>query len=65
MTVTKYSSSIDKQLSEEWQKHLTVKYINLTELENWRRKNSTKFLLMEIPKSWDGFCGGIANQVGY
>nr|CAD2195339.1 unnamed protein product [Meloidogyne enterolobii] len=50
--------------AELWQKqnNLNLKYINLTKLDNWRKNNLTKFLLIEIPKDWNGECGGFANQ---
>nr|CAD2197193.1 unnamed protein product [Meloidogyne enterolobii] len=51
--------------AELWQKqnNLNLKYINLTKLDNWRKNNLTKFLLIEIPKDWNGECGGFANQM--
>uniref|UniRef100_A0A1I8BFW6 Uncharacterized protein n=1 Tax=Meloidogyne hapla TaxID=6305 RepID=A0A1I8BFW6_MELHA len=52
---------------KEWQKqnNLNLKYINLTKLENLRRQNSTKFILIDIPEDWGGWCGGLANQIWY
>nr|CAD2136695.1 unnamed protein product [Meloidogyne enterolobii] len=32
-------------------------------MDIWRENNLTKFLLIEIPKDWNGECGGFANQM--
>nr|CAD2136680.1 unnamed protein product [Meloidogyne enterolobii] len=63
---TKYSTIHPDLLyfnkTEEYQKQLNLKYINLTEIEIWR-KTTSKYLLIEIPADWEGKCGGFANEM--
>uniref|UniRef100_A0A914MBJ6 F-box domain-containing protein n=1 Tax=Meloidogyne incognita TaxID=6306 RepID=A0A914MBJ6_MELIC len=71
LTVTKYSSTFNSTRKfyneiEEWQKekHLNLKYINLSKLEIWRRQGTTKFILLEITEDhFHGSCGRLANQM--
>jgi len=71
LTITKYSSTFNGTREvyneiEEWQKqkHLNLKYINLSKLEIWRRQGTTKFILLEITEDhFHGSCGRLANQV--
>nr|CAD2204258.1 unnamed protein product [Meloidogyne enterolobii] len=68
LIITKYSfirKGLNLSEAELWQKqnNLNLKYINLTKMDIWRENNLTKFLLIEIPKDWNGECGGFANQM--
>ncbi|CAK5078412.1 unnamed protein product [Meloidogyne enterolobii] len=68
LIITKYSfirKGLNLSEAELWEKqnNLNLKYINLTKMDIWRENNLTKFLLIEIPKEWNGECGGFANQM--